>query len=64
VACLVAATVVIAVGTSAVPGAVLVLAFAAVAMLAALALRARGRVPFQAAIGIAVVDVLLLVAAG
>jgi hypothetical protein len=47
-----------------VPGAVLVLAFAAVAMLAALALRARGRVPFQAAIGIAVVDVLLLVAAG
>jgi 4-hydroxybenzoate polyprenyltransferase len=64
VACLVAATVVIGLGTSAVPSAVLVLAFAAVAMLAALALVARGRVPFRAAIGIAVVDVLLLVAAG
>lgn len=61
VATLVAATAVIALGTSAVPTALLASALAAVAALACLALLARGRVPFRAAIGIATVDVLLLV---
>lgn len=64
VASLATATVVIALGTSAVPSVVLVLALASVAVLAGLALVARGRVPFRAAIGIAMVDVLLLVVAG
>lgn len=63
VASLAAATVVLAAGTSAVPGVVLVLVLATVAVLASLALVAGGRVPFQAAVGIAVVDVLLLVVA-
>lgn len=63
VACLVVATVVIAVATSAVPTPVLVVALIAVAALAGVALLARGRAPFRAAIGIAVIDVLLLVVA-
>lgn len=63
VASLTAATVVITLGTSAVPAAVLTIALVAVAVLAGIALRARGRSPFRAAIGIAVIDVLLLVVA-
>jgi 4-hydroxybenzoate polyprenyltransferase len=64
VASLAAATVVISIGTSTVPAMVLVLVLVTVAVLIGLALVARGRVPFQAAIGIAAVDVLLLVLAG
>ncbi|HWL99531.1 MAG TPA: UbiA family prenyltransferase [Nocardioidaceae bacterium] len=63
VASLGAATGVIAVGASAVPGVVLVLVLATVAVLAGLALVAGGRVPFRAAVGIALVDVVLLVVA-
>ena len=62
---LAAATVVLVLGVvDAVPGAVLALVLAAVAVLVRLTLVARGRVPFRAAIGIALVDVLLLVVAG
>lgn len=61
---LTAATVVIALGTSALPIAVLTIALAAVAVLAGTALLAHGRTPFRAAIAIAVIDVLLLVVAG
>lgn len=60
---LTAATLVITLGTTAVPAAVLTLALLAVAVLAGIALLARGRSPFRAAIGIAVIDVLLLVLA-
>lgn len=58
---LVTATVVLALGTSAVSSAILLAALVSVAALAAVALLARGRAPFQAAIGIALVNVLLLV---
>lgn len=64
VASLGAATPVIAVGTSAVPAVVLTVIVTAVVVLAGVALLARGRAPFRAAIGIAVLDVLLLVVAG
>lgn len=58
---LAAASGVLALGASAVPRPVLWLGLAAVAVLAGVALAARGRTPFRAAIGIAAVDVLLLV---
>jgi len=64
VVALTGASVVIAVGTTALPTPVLVAALLLVAALAALALVARGRLPFRAAIGIAAVDVLMLVVAG
>lgn len=60
-AVLAAATVVLAAGASDVPTVVLVGAIAVVAVLAGLVLVGRGRVPFRAAIGIALVDVLMLV---
>ncbi|HCE60596.1 MAG TPA: hypothetical protein DER11_04190 [Janibacter terrae] len=60
---LTAATAVIAVGAGAVPAGVLVLVVAAVVILAGVALFGSGRAPFRAAIGIAVLDVLLLVVA-
>lgn len=63
VASLTAATIIIALGTSTVPAAVLAIALAAVAVLAGTALLARGRSPFRASIGIAIIDVLLLVVA-
>lgn len=63
VANLAAATVILAIGARAISGVVIVLVLTAVTGLAALALVARGRVPFRAAIGIAVLDVLLLVMA-
>lgn len=60
-----AATVVLALGVAGrVPDVVLVLVLAAVAVLVGLTLVTGGRVPFRAAIGIAGVDVLLLVLAG
>ncbi len=65
VANLAAATVLLAFGVvDAVPGAVLALMLATVAVLVGLTLVTRGRMPFRAAIGIALVDVLLLVLAG
>lgn len=64
VASLAAATGALVAGASTVPGVVLGLALAAVAVLAGVALLAGGRVPFRAAVGIAMVDVLLLVVAG
>ncbi len=65
VASLAAATVVLVLGVvAAVPAAVLALVLAVVAVLVGLTLVTRGRVPFRAAIGIALVDVLLLVLAG
>ncbi|WP_104108165.1 UbiA family prenyltransferase [Nocardioides sp. 616] len=63
VAVLVTASVVIALSTAAVPGVVLAGAGVAVTALAATALVGRGRAPFAAAVGIALVDVVLLVAA-
>lgn len=64
VACLAAATVLLVVDVvAAVPAAVLVLALAVVDLLVGLTLVTRGRGPFRAAIGIALVDVLLLVLA-
>jgi len=59
-----AATVVLALGITAVPAPVLLAALLLVAGLACVALLTRGRVPFRAAIGIAAVDVLLLVVSG
>lgn len=65
VALLAAATVVLVAGVAgAVPIAVLALALVIVAGLVGLTLVTRGRTPFRAAIGIALVDVLLLVVAG
>lgn len=65
VASLAAATVLLALGVAdAVPGAVLVLVLVTVAVLVGLTLVTRGRTPFRAALGIALVDVLLLVLAG
>ena len=65
VANLAVATVLLVFGVAdAVPGAVLALVLATVAALVGLTLVARGRMPFRAAIGIALVDVLLLVLAG
>ena len=65
VASLAAATVVLARGVAGrVPGAVLMLLLATVAVLVGLTLATRGRMPFRAAIGIAGVDVSLLVVAG
>ncbi len=65
VANLAAATVLLVFGVDdAVPGAVLALVLATVAVLVGSTLAARGRMPFRAAIGIALVDVLLLVLAG
>lgn len=63
VAALTTASVVVAVGARQVPRPVVALVLVAVVALAGLALVARGRVPFRAAIGIAVLDVLLLVVA-
>ena len=63
VVALVAATVVLAFGTSTVSTVVLVAVLATVVVLAAVALLAGGRAPFRAAIGIALVDVLMLVVA-
>lgn len=60
---LVAATVVLAFGTSTVATEFLVVALATVIVLAVVALVAPGRAPFRAAIGIALVDVLMLVVA-
>lgn len=65
VASLAAATVVLVLGVGdAVPIPVLALALVTAAVLVGLTLATRGRAPFRAAIGIAVVDVLLLVFAG
>lgn len=65
VANLAAATVLLVFGVAnAVPGAVLAVVLATVAVLVGLTLVAGGRMPFRAAIGIALVDVLLLVLAG
>lgn len=61
-AVLVAASVVVAVGTG-ITRASSVVALVAVALLAAVAVLRRGRVPFGAAVGIALVDVALLVTA-
>jgi 4-hydroxybenzoate polyprenyltransferase len=64
-ATLAAATVLLVFGVvDAVPGVVLALVLATVAVLVGSTLVARGRMPFRAAIGIALVDVLLLVLAG
>lgn len=64
VACLAAATVLLVLDVVAsVPGVVVALVLAVVVLLVGLTLRARGRTPFRAAIGIALVDVLLLVLA-
>lgn len=62
-ACLVAASVVLLRGARPVPTGVLLVVVAAIAMLAALVLLGRGKVPFRAVIGIALADVLLLVVA-
>lgn len=59
-----AATLVMALGIDAVPAPFLVGALLVVTALACLALLTRGRAPFRAAIGIAAVDVLMLVVAG
>jgi 4-hydroxybenzoate polyprenyltransferase len=64
VATLSAATAVIALGANSIPVLLLAVVLTAVAALAAVAFVGRGRVPFQAAVGIAVVDVALLVLAG
>jgi 4-hydroxybenzoate polyprenyltransferase len=64
VAVLVAASLVIVVGAGSSSPFVLGVVLTAVAVLAVVALRAQGRLPFRAAIGIALVDVLLLVVAG
>lgn len=61
VVALAAATLVLAVGTPGIPTGWRAGAVLAVAVLAVPALRAEGRTPFRAAIGIAAVDVLLLV---
>jgi 4-hydroxybenzoate polyprenyltransferase len=61
VVALAAATLVLAVGTPGIPTGWRAAAVLAVAVLAVPALRAEGRTPFRAAIGIAAVDVLLLV---
>ena len=61
VAALAGATVVLALGAQTVPPVVLGVGVVTVAALAGVALTARGRTPFRAAIGIAVADVLLLV---
>ena len=58
------ATAVMTLGITDVPGWLLLTALLVVTGLAGLALVARGRVPFRAAIGIAAVDVLLLVVSG
>lgn len=63
VTALAAATVVIALGAPSAPGVVVSGSLVLVAALATLALVGRGRVPFRAAIGIALVDVLVLVVA-
>lgn len=60
---LVSATVVIVLGGPTVPTAILVPAALVTLGLATLALAGRGRVPFRAAIGIAVVDVVMMVLA-
>ncbi|WP_199286716.1 UbiA family prenyltransferase [Nocardioides houyundeii] len=60
---LVTASVVIALSTAAVPGVLLAGAAVTVTALAVTALVGRGRGPFAAAVGIALVDVVLLVAA-
>lgn len=61
VAALVGATLVLALGTPGIPGGWRAGAVLAVLVLAVAALRSEGRTPFRAAIGIAAVDVLLLV---
>ncbi len=55
------ATAVIALNAPGIPGAALAAALVLVAVLAGVALLASGRTPFRAAIGVALVDVLLLV---
>lgn len=60
-AVLITATAVLAAGSSTVPSEVVVGALALVAVLAGVVLVGRGRMPFQATIGIALVDVLMLV---
>lgn len=64
VTCLVSASVLLAVGAhdESLPMTVVVLVV--VALLAVLALRGRGKIPFRAAIGIALADVILLVVSG
>ncbi len=64
VVALVAATVVIVLGGPTVPRTILVPAVLVTLALAALALTGRGRVPFRAAIGIALVDVVMMVLGG
>lgn len=61
VALLVLASVVIAIGTDRLPAIVLTTALAIVVALGTLAVLLRGRAPFRAAIGIAFVDVVMLV---
>lgn len=61
VAALAAASVAIVTGVGAVPVAVVVAVLAVVTVLAGLALATRGRTPFRAAVGIALVDVFLVV---
>ena len=63
VASLSAATAVIAAGTTSVPVLLLVVVLAAVAAMATVALTGRGKMPFWAAVGIAIVDVALVVLA-
>jgi 4-hydroxybenzoate polyprenyltransferase len=63
VVALASASVVIAIGANSLSTAGLVVALLAVAALSAVALFARGRAPFQAAIGIALVDVVMLMMA-
>jgi len=62
VVALVLASVTIAAGADGLDGAVLVSGLVAVAVLAVLSLVASGRTPFRAAVGIALVDVAMLVA--
>ncbi|UMG94458.1 UbiA family prenyltransferase [Nocardioides sp. TF02-7] len=61
VAVLVCASVAMVLGAGAVPTAVVVAVLAVVALLAGLALVSHGRTPFRAAVGIALVDVFLVV---
>lgn len=64
VVCLVAASVLLAVGAQDESLLASAVVLVVVALLAVLALRGRGKVPFRAAIGIALADVILLVVSG